>query len=232
MRLNTLYCAAALFAIGAPAFAQFGGDATTSATTTTVTNATGTISQLNYGSNGTVEGFLIGTNILLDFPTNVTGGVATLGAVGNSVTYSGTGVTSSSGFQSVRVTSFTNNTTKATYSSSTSTTTTTAYGPTSGTVKQLNYDNSGNVDSFLFTAGSTTILIETGSVANTALKAALTAGAAVSVTGTTFTPGANMCTVTGALTVVDAGSLAIGGTTYVLTGAGQGNGGPGRGGRH
>ena len=93
-----------------------------------------------------MEGFLPGTNILLTFPTNVTGGIGTLGAVGNSVTYSGTAETSTTGFEAVRVTTFTNNTTKVTYSSSTATTTKKAYGPTSGTVKQLNYDAETAVD--------------------------------------------------------------------------------------
>jgi type VI secretion system secreted protein VgrG len=228
-------CAAlfALATIGAvPAFSQVYPENTTSGTTTTVTSVTGTITQLNYDSEGIVGSFLVGTNVLLTFPTNIPAGIASLGAVGNSVTYSGNAFTNSSGFQDLQVTSFTNNTTKATYSSSTTASSTTAYGPTSGAIKQLNYDGSGNVDAFLFTpsGSSTAILVETGSVTNTTLKAALVAGATVSVTGTTHTATATSCTVSGALTVVDASSLIISGTTYVLTGVGQGN--PGRGGRH
>jgi type VI secretion system secreted protein VgrG len=212
---------------------DFTGLPDAAAAPTTVTNATGTISQLNYGSNGVVEGFLLGTNILLTFPGNVSAGVTSLGAAGNSVTYSGTSVTSTSGFQSVRVTSFTNNTTKATFSSSTPPSTSTAYGPTSGTIKQLNYGGDGTVDGFVFApSGSTTpLFVDTGAVTVAALKSALTVGATVSVTGTTHTPTTTMCTMTGALTVVDASSLAIGGTTYVLTGGGNG-GGPVHGGGH
>jgi hypothetical protein len=59
------------------------GSSTT--TTSTVTNVAGAIAQLNYGADGTVDGFLIGTNTLLTFPARVSGGIATLGAAGNSV---------------------------------------------------------------------------------------------------------------------------------------------------
>jgi hypothetical protein len=241
MRHQIICCAPALFAIAtlssASMFAQdYGDPAASTGTTTTVTNATGTISQLNYGSDGSVEGFLLGTSTLITFPTNVAGGVASLGAVGNSVTYSGNANTNSSGFESVRVTSFTNNTTKATYSSSTAPTSTT-YGPTSGTIKQLNYGDDGSIDAFVFTpsGGTTSILVETGTVTNSALKTALTVGAMVSLTGTTYSPAASMCTVTGSLTVVDANTLVIGGSTYVITGGGLGGGnpgGPGRNGHH
>src|SRR5258708_4656797 len=105
--------------------AQAQADASTTTTTTTVTSFTVTITQVNYGTDGAIEGFLIGSTTLLTFPTNVSGGIGTLGAVGNSVTYSGTEVTTSTGFSSVRVTSYTNNTTKVTYSSSTTVSTTT-----------------------------------------------------------------------------------------------------------
>ena len=230
-------CLAALIAAAttcAPAFAQVPGSPNDPMSPViTVTNATGTISQLNYGTDGTVDGFLLGPNLLLDFPEKVSGGVASLGAAGNSVTYSGEAITNLSGFQTVRVTSFTNNTTKATYSSSTKPPAPAAYGPTSGTVKQLNYDTDGTVDSFVFApSGSTTpILVVTGPVTNPTLKSALTVGATVSVTGTTVPTTPGTCTVAGSLTVVDASSLAINGTTFILPGAyGFGSiGNPGRG---
>lgn len=230
-------CVAALMTItitGVPVFAQEIDPLAQSSST--VTNVTGTISQLNYGTDGTADGFLLGTNVLLLFSGDVIGGVGSLGAVGNSVTYSGQVVSTSSAFQAVRVTSLTNNTTKATYSSSTKTNAApTAYGPTSGTVKQLNYDASGAVDSFVFApVGSTTpVLVATGPVTNGALKAALTMGATISVTGTTLPASPAFCTVANGLAVVDAGSLSINGTTFVLTGGpGFGNiGTPGRGGR-
>jgi hypothetical protein len=133
LKQSILSSALALFIIWAGAAPDVAAQEADAPTTTTVTGATGTISQLNYGNDGEVEGFLIGTNILLSFPTNICGGT-----VGNSVTYSGTAVTATSGFESVRVSSFTNNTTKATYTAPTNSTPS-AYGPTSGAVKQLNW---------------------------------------------------------------------------------------------
>jgi hypothetical protein len=119
----------------------------------------------------------------------------------------------------------TNNTTKVTYSSSTRTPTTTAYGPTSGTIKQLNYSSGGTVESFVFTAGSSTLLVVTGAGASTTLKSVLTVGATVSVTGTEqATATSTACVASGVLTVVQASSLIIGGQTYVLTGFGGGFG--------
>src|SRR5208282_4704716 len=98
------------------ASAQFSNGPFEPVTATTITSATGTITQVNYNESGaTVQSFLVGTNIILSFPTAICAGVASLGVAGNSVTYSGTAVTFSSGFQSVTVTSFTNNTTRATY---------------------------------------------------------------------------------------------------------------------
>jgi len=195
-------------------------DADDNNTGATVTNVTGTIAQLNYENGGTIEGFLIGTNILLSFPANVAGGIGALGVVGNSVTYSGNAVTNSSGFQSVRVTSLTNNTTKATYTSTAATST--AYGPIAGVVKQLNYDSSGSIDGFVFTPGgsATAVFVATGSRASATLKPLLTVGATVSVTGTTsvnLTPG---CVATGTLAAVEATSLTVGGQTIVITGGG------------
>jgi hypothetical protein len=81
------------------------------------------------------------------------------------------------------VSSFTNTSIKATYSSSTSTSTATACGPTSGTVKQLNYDSEGSIDAFLFTpSGSTTaLLVVTGSRASTVLRSAMMEEAAADI---------------------------------------------------
>lgn len=237
MNVRTVLCAAFFVSAASfcPAFAfaqDFGptSDNMGSFTTTTVTNASGTIAQLNYGSDGAVDSFLLGTNILLVFPTNVAGGAGTLGAAGNSVTYSGTAITNSSGFQTVRVSSFTNNNTKATYSSSTARTT--AYGPTSGTLSQLNYDANGNIDGFVFTpsGGTTNVFVATGSRASTTLQPLLTTGATVSVTGITFPNPSSACSAAGFLTVVDATSLTINGQTIVIAGGAVGGtfGGPGR----
>jgi hypothetical protein len=200
-------------------------NANTTTTSTTVTNVTGTITQLNYGNGGEVQGFLIGTDVLLNFPSEICGGLGTLGAVGNSVTYSGTAFTATSGFESVQVGSFTNNTTKATYTAPASSPT--AYGPTSGTVKQLNYANDGSINGFLFTASSSTVFVSIGYTSSTALASLLTVGASVSVTGT-ISPSTSVCASTGTIESVNASSLTIGSTTVVIQGGGPGGaGGPG-----
>jgi hypothetical protein len=186
---------------------------------TTVTNATGSIAQLNYSdAGGAVDGFLIGSNTLLAFPSSVCGGVSSLGAVGNSVTYSGSSVSYSSGFDLVSVTSFKNNTTGASYTQPTRSKPT-AYSATSGAVKQLNYQSNGSINGFVFTPNGTTsaILVATGPVSS-ALKTALTLGATVSVTGTLESSIA--CAPGGTLSVVDASSLMIGSTTYKIGGGG------------
>lgn len=203
-------------------FGRGGGAAATS----TVTNVTGTISQLNYGDGGNVQGFLIGTNVLLEFPGNVSGGVASLGAVGNSVTYSGTALTPSSGFESVRVSSFTNNVTHASYT--TPTTSSAAYGPVSGTIKQLNYQANGGADGFLFEASGTSapVLVILGRLpVSSTLASLLVVGATVSVTGTGRTSSAASST---ALTVVRPSALSVGGQNFVI-GSGGRPSGPGRG---
>jgi hypothetical protein len=226
-----LLSAAAIWMVGASgarsAFAQQEGSSST--TSTTVTGVTGTIAQLNYGNGGQVQGFLVGTDTLLSFPRGVCGGLGTLGAVGNSVTYSGTEVTSSSGFNSVIVSSFTNNTTKATYTAPTKGTSPTVYGPTSGTLKQLNYSPDGAIDGFLFSAGGSTIFVSIGYTSSTTLTSLLTVGATVSVTGDTF-PTTDACSSTGALESVSATSLTVGSTTVVIQSGGPGRGHGGSGG--
>lgn len=221
------FAAVAALSIGALAGAF--GQSSSGPTTTTVTSVTGTIAQLNYGMGGDVEGFLIGTDVLLMFPTPVCGGIGTLGAVGNSVTYSGTAITASSGFEAVNVSSFTNNTTKSTYTAPTSSST--AYGPVSGTVKQLNYGMDGSVDGFLFSASGSTIFVSTGPDASSTLTSLLTVNATVSVTGNTSSS-ASTCSSTATIQSVTATSLTIGSTTVVIPGGngpggGRGPGGPG-----
>jgi hypothetical protein len=226
MKSPILFGATALFAgffataaaIAPNAVAQERG---TEAAATTVTGATGTITQVNYGENGEVEAFLVGTNVLLSFPSNVCGGLSTLGVVGNSVTYSGTAVAATSGFQSVRVSSFTNNTTKAVFTAPASTAI--AFGPTSGAIKQLNYTGGGVIDGFVFTpSGSTApIFVTTGARASTTLAPLLTVGATASVTGTTSAR-LSACSASGTLESVEASSLTIAGQTIAIAGGGRG----------
>lgn len=194
--------------------------ATTTTISTTVTNVTGTIKQLNYGSGGQVEGFLTGTNVRLSFGPGVCNGVGTLGIVGHSVTYSGSSSTTSTGFQSVRVTSFKNNTTGGSYTAPTTTSTFAAYGPTTGTIKQLNYATDGSIDGFLFTAGSSTVFVSIGRTSVTTLSSLLTVGTSLSVIGTALP--APICPTTGTISTVSASSLTVGGTTVVFRGGPRG----------
>jgi hypothetical protein len=182
-------------------------------TTPPVPAATGSITQPNYSdSGGVVDSFLVGANTILTFPTTVCSGVGSLGVAGNKVTYSGAAVTYSSGWESVRVTSFTNNTTSATYTKPTPAKPA-AYGPVSGAIKQLNYSDTGSINGFVFTpATGSAVFVDLEAPPNATLAPLLTVGTTVSVTGTSEAPVA--CAPAGALTQVDASSLTIGTTTF------------------
>lgn len=196
------------------AFADQGGHANATAATT-VTGATGTIAQLNYDEGGgSAEGFLVGTNTLLTFPGTVCAGVASLGVAGNAVTYSGTAITYSSGFSTVSVTSFTNNTTNVTWTKPTATKPA-AYGPVSGTITQLNYANNGSVNGFVMTPTTgSKVFVDIGPLPNSTLAPLLKTGAAVSVTGTSES--APLCAPAGTPVEVDASAVTIGTTTVTL----------------
>jgi hypothetical protein len=135
--------------------------------------------------------------------------------VGNSVTYSGSAQTLTSGFQTVNVTSFTNGT--ITYPPATTSTKPSAYPLTPGTITQLNYNpENGAIDGFVFTPTSgAKVFVDIGS-AKAALTPLLTVGASISVVGTMEAPGA--CAPTGTISEVDASSLTIGSTVYPVGG--------------
>jgi hypothetical protein len=220
MKHSTIvYTAAFFFACAGSILKGQDADSGNNSAPIAVTSATGTIAQVNYGTDGSVQGFLIGSNTLLLFPTNVCGGIGSLGVAGNSVTYSGTQFTVSSGFETVEVTSFTNGTTKATYTLPAHILKPTAYGPTSGTIAQVNYGDGGSIDGFVFSAGATDILVSTGVRASSTLTSLLEKGATVSVTGTTL-PALSACASTGTIEVVNASSLTIGSQTIVIAGGG------------
>jgi hypothetical protein len=184
----------------------------TNTTTTTVTGITGTITQVNLGTEGTINGFLLGTNVLLEFSHSVCGGIGSLGIVGNVVTYSGRATTNTAtGFQSVSVTSFTNG--AKTYTSASTEPAPVAFGPTAGTVGAFNYSD-GGINGFHF--GS--VLVVTGTPSTT-LAPLLLAGAAVTVTGTSETEAdALACTTVVPVTVVNATSLTFGTTVITING--------------
>jgi hypothetical protein len=214
MKYRTFFSGAALFTI------LVSGAATGMAADNTfnppapVGPVTAPIAQSNYSDlGGTVNGFLIGSNVLLTFSKAVCGGIGTLGAAGNSVTYSGSAFTSTSGFQTVNVTSFTNHTTSATYPPSTTPSKPSAYPLTAGTIVQLNYEpETGGINGFVFKAGSAGLFVDIG-FANSTLMPLLKVGAAVSVVGTMeATP--QCAPPAGTISEVYASSLTIGGTAY------------------
>lgn len=183
------------------------------ATTATVGPVSAAITALNFSENGAaVDGILVGTNVLLTFSKPVCGGIGSLGAVKDNVTYSGVALTFASGFQTVHVTSYTDG--SLTYPPP-APPKPAAYPATSGTVTQLNYSEFGTIDGFVFTPGSgPAVFVNTGTP-NTALAKALTVGATVSVTGTLEAP--PQCSPKGTPGEVDASSLTINGTTYPIS---------------
>ena len=194
----------------------FGG-----ATATTVTGVSGTITALNYNESGAaVNGFLVGTNVLLVFPKSVCGGIGSLGKVGDSVKYSGIALTFASGFQTVNVTSYTDGSISYPPPAPPKPT---AYPLTAGTITQLNYGENGSVDGFVFTpstAGSSAVFVNVGMPSST-LAPLLKTGAAVSVTGM-LEPPPPLCAVAGTISEVDASSITIGTTVYPIGGTGMG----------
>ena len=214
MKNKMIFSTAALLAMLAGGAANaLADDNHGNTTTTTVTNATGTITQLNYGADGSINGFLVGTPpILLTFRNSVCGGIGTLGAVGNTVTYSGRATTNTAtGFETVNVTSFTNG--AKTYTSASTEPAPVAFGPTAGTVGAFNYSD-GGINGFQF--GS--VLVVTGTPSTT-LAPLLLAGAAVTVTGTSETEAdALACTTVVPVTVVHATSLTFGTTVITING--------------
>ena len=187
-------------------------------TTVAVGPVTAIITALNYGDGGAqVKGFLVGTNTLLTFPKRVCAGVGSLGTVGNSVTYSGTAYNFVSGFQVVRVSSFTNG--GITYVPA-ATVAPAAYPLTAGTINQVNYSaERGSINGFVFAPATGANVFVGVDRANAALMALLTTGAAVSVAGVREAP--EPCAAAGTIAEVHASSLTVGTTTFPLSGHGR-----------
>jgi hypothetical protein len=213
--LLTAFSGAAFTATAQPFHESLAG-----ATAATVGPVSATITALNYAENGaTVDGFLVGTNVLLTFSRPVCGGVATLGAVKDNVTYSGVALTFPSGFQVVHVTSYTNGSIKYPPPAPPKPA---PYPATAGTIAQLNYGDFGTIDGFVFTpASGPQVFVHIGTP-STDLASHLTAGAPVTVTGTLEAP--PQCAPAGAPSEVDASSLTFGSTTFPITRMGMGFG--------
>jgi len=214
---TTLAAAALLSAVAGTAFAG-STSTTTTVTTTTVGPVTATITALNFDeSGGRVNGFMVGSNVLLTFPKPVCGGVGALGAVGNTVTYSGTSSAYTS-MQVVRATSYTNGTITFTPAVRTPDAT---YAITAGTITQLNYSaHDGAVNGFVFTPTTGDKVYVSFRSVSTTLAALLTKGAAISVTGTL--QAADPCLPAGTISEVEATTLTVGGTAYPVGGNGRG----------
>jgi hypothetical protein len=217
MKYGRFFNAAALFTllIGSGVTAMAHDDDYTPPTP--VGPVTATITQVNYDEGGgAVNGFLVGTNVLLTFSKPVCGGIGTLGTVGESVTYSGLARTFASGFQTVNVTSFTNGT--ITYPPPAATfPKPSPYPLTAGAITQLNYNpENGTIDGFVFTPTSGPKVFVAIGFANATLTPLLTVGASVSVVGVMEALGA--CAPSGTMPAVDAWSLTIGSTKYRVGG--------------
>lgn len=189
------------------------------ATAATVGPVNATITALNYGESGaTVDGLLVGTNVLLTFSRPVCGGIASLGNVGDKITYSGVALTFASGFQVVHVTSYTDGS-SITYPPP-APPKPAAYPATPGTITALNYSDFGTIDGFVFTPTTgPKVFVNIGTPSST-LAPLLTVGAAVTVTGTLEPP--PQCSSTGSISEVDASALTISGTSYPISHMGMG----------
>jgi hypothetical protein len=212
--LNLFIGTTILIAFTGSAVAGHPGEAFSSNASTPVGPVTTTITQVNYDeSGGTINGFLAG-NFLLVFSKSVCGGIGSLGAAGNTVTFSGT-TRSTTGIEVVNVTSFTNG--PVTYPTVVTPTKPSVYAATAGTITKLNYNaENGEINGFLFTPiTGAKVFVDSGN-AKATVVALLKVGAAVTVTGLQEAPG--VCAATGTILEVDASSLTIGGTAYPLGG--------------
>lgn len=185
---------------------------------TTVGPVTGAITALNYDADGrTVNALLIGASeTMLTFERPVCGGVGSLGKIGDSVTYSGSEVSFSSGFNSVRVTSYTDG--SITYSH-TMPAATAPYPLTAGKITALNHDpREGAINGFFFTPTSgSEVFVDIGHV-DSAVAGLLAGAAPVALSVTGIQLPSPHCAKTTPLGVVVASSLTIGGTAYFVGG--------------
>jgi hypothetical protein len=183
----------------------------------TVGPVSATITGWNYDESGAgINGILAGTNTLLIFSRPVCGGIGTLGAIGNGITYSGMALTFGS-FQIVHVTSFTNTTTTGITYPPAAPPKPTAFTAT-GTVGQLNYSlEDGRVNGFVFTPASGPKVFVGIGRPSAPLTAALTAGGTITASVTGMLEGPGVCAPTGTISEVDASSLMIGATTYPVS---------------
>ena len=218
MRYRTLATAAILFSVFtgstiARADEHEGGLG--GATAAPVSNVPGTIAALNYADDGvTVNGLLLTGNVLLLFYKQVCGGIGALGNPKDSVTYSGVSLKYASGFETVHVTSYTDG--KISYPPP-APPKPSAYGPTTGTIGQLNYSEWGTINGFAFTTSdknNPVVFVHIGTPSADLVTALTSPTPPVMVTG--MLEQAPQCTQNG-VSEVDANSLSIGGKLFSVT---------------
>lgn len=185
-------------------------------TATVVSNVSASIEAYNYDEDGEVNGFMDSTGAILTFNKPVCGGVGSLGAPGNSITYSGILETFVLPPNEVDVSTFSNIITGATYPPP-AIPKPRPYPSTTGTVLQLNYDvETGTINGFAFSTTSGTVLVDVGQP-SPALAAALSGAlkGSATVVGTLEAPPrcAPVGTVSGE---VDASSVNLSGMQYVI----------------
>lgn len=205
-------------AVATAAFSQppgggpFGPPPGSSQTTATVT---GTIVQLNYNHDATVNGFLLTGSVLVNLPPPIANKIGSSLSPKDSLSVTGYESTdSTSGLTVMMAQSLTDSTAKISVTLPTPSTTTVTG---SGTISQLNYGGRGDVNGFWLDAS--TLLLVPPIAPGTA--DAFTVGASVTYTAYTRTTLNNT-------TVLNPTALTVGGNTITLTGPGGGGfGGPG-----
>ena len=176
---------------------------------------TDVITAVNYDESGGVVNALLTGTTLLKFSKKTCDGIGALGQAGDSVTYSGSQHTLTSGVVVVSVTTFINNTTLDSYPP-TPNPKPSAYPLTDGVITALNVNtDTGLTDGFLFTPTvGTPVFVGIGNNVSTTLSALLIVGTPVSVTGILESP--DTCAPVGTISEVDASSLTIGTTVYTI----------------
>ena len=141
-------------------------------------STSGVISQLNYGPELEVKGFLIGTNALVTFPPHIGCALGPYLAVGNSVKVDGYATTTITGLQRIDLANFTNLSTGRTFSLPQPGQFTTYSG--SGRIIQFNYNDQGEIDGLILDNG---VFAKTPPPFSATLRSLVQAGGSASISG-------------------------------------------------
>ncbi|MGI9071103.1 MAG: hypothetical protein ACR2JB_07230 [Bryobacteraceae bacterium] len=143
-------------------------------------SASGTISQLNYGRELEVSGFLIGANTLVTFPPHIGCALGSYLTVGNNVKVDGYATTTITGLQRIDMAGFNNLTTGKTFSLPQPGQFTNYSG--SGRITQFNYNNQGEIDGLIL---NNSVFAKTPPPFSATLRSLVQAGSTVSISGYT-----------------------------------------------